>query len=194
MGRFFIHEIVHTKNRLKAKDARTRAAAYTIRWAITQWLEAATAQADYVHVHGELQRDGVTLLVLWEEYRDQAVARDLVPKSHTTFCRGHRAHFASHNVTNRLEHKPGQVMDAAHMQPAPGQAYPIFAQAPVQGRDVSFSTRYQHNSLPPPSAPTTRDKEPVPPSAGVVRDRRESQGHGKASKTSYCPTYRIVLL
>lgn len=48
-------------------------------------LEAATAQADYDYVHSELQRDGVTLLILWEEYRDQAMAKDLVPKSYTTF-------------------------------------------------------------------------------------------------------------
>lgn len=73
--------------------------------------EAATAQADYGHVHSELQRDGVTLLILWEEYRDRAVARDLVPKSHATFCRGYRAYAASHNVTNHLEHRPGQVME-----------------------------------------------------------------------------------
>ena len=57
-------------------------------------LEAATAQADYGYVHSELQRDGVTLLILWEEYRDQAMAKDLVPKSHTTFCGGHRGYVA----------------------------------------------------------------------------------------------------
>jgi hypothetical protein len=57
-------------------------------------LEAATAQADYGYVHSELQRDGVTLLVLWEECRDQAMAKDLVPKSHTTFCGGHRGYVA----------------------------------------------------------------------------------------------------
>ena len=97
-----------------------------------------------------------------------------MPKSCITFCGGHRAYVASHNVTNRLEHKPGQVMDAAHMRPAPGQAYSNFAHTPVQGRDVSFSTRYQHNSPPSSDTPTARDKEPVPPSDGVVRDWRES--------------------
>ena len=70
-------------------------------------LKAATAQVDYDHVHGELQRDGVTLLILWEEYRDQAVAGGLVPKSYTTFCRGYRSYVTSRNVTNHLEHKPG---------------------------------------------------------------------------------------
>ena len=71
-----------------------------------------------------------------------------MPKSRATFYRGYRAYVASHSVTNRLEHKPGQVMDAAPMRPTPGQAYPIFALAPVQGRDVNFSTRHQHNPLP----------------------------------------------
>lgn len=67
-------------------------------------LEAATAQADYDYVHSELQRDGVTLLILWEEYRDQAIANELVPKSYTTFCRGYRGYVASHNVTNWIGH------------------------------------------------------------------------------------------
>jgi transposase len=66
---------------------------------------------DYDYVHDELQRDGVTLLILWEEYRDQAMAEEIVPKSYTTFCRGYRGYVASHNVTNHLEHRPGQVME-----------------------------------------------------------------------------------
>ena len=74
-------------------------------------IEDATAQVDYDYVHDELQRDGVTLLILWEEYRDQAIAEELVPKSYTTFCRGYRRYVTSRNVTNHLEHKPGQVME-----------------------------------------------------------------------------------
>ncbi len=74
-------------------------------------IEDATAQVDYDYVHDELQRDGVTLLILWEEYRDQAIAEELVPKSYTTFCRGYRRYVTSRNVTNHLEHRPGQVME-----------------------------------------------------------------------------------
>ncbi len=74
-------------------------------------LRDATAQVDYDHVHSELQRDGVTLLILWEEYRDQAAADGLVPKSHATFCRGYHGFVRARNVTNHLEHKPGQVME-----------------------------------------------------------------------------------
>lgn len=73
--------------------------------------EAATLQIDYDYVHAELQRDGVTLLLLWEEYRDQALSKELVPKSYPTFCRGYHGFVTARNVTNHLEHKPGQVME-----------------------------------------------------------------------------------
>jgi transposase len=62
-------------------------------------------------VHSELQRDGVTLKLLWEEHADGARAQGLVPKSYGTFCRNYREYAASRNVTNHLEHKPGQVME-----------------------------------------------------------------------------------
>lgn len=150
-------------------------------------IEDAAAQVDYDYVHHELQRDGVTLLILWEEYRDQAIAEELVPKSYTTFCRGYRRYVTSRNVTNHLEYKPGQVMDAAPMRPAPCQANPIFAQAPVQGRDVNFSTTV-------PAQPTPRLRARRPPGTRSRAAIGWSRGHGKASKTSYCPTYRIVLL
>ncbi len=73
--------------------------------------EASTAAIDHGYVHSELQRDGVTLLILWEEYRDRAIADGLVPRGYTTFCRGYRGCVASCNVTNHLEHEPGQAME-----------------------------------------------------------------------------------
>ena len=66
---------------------------------------------DYAYVHTELQKTGVTMQLLHEELKDEAAARGLLCKSYTTFCRGYADYVAAKNVTNHLEHKPGQVME-----------------------------------------------------------------------------------
>lgn len=71
----------------------------------------AFAEPDWEWVHSELQRDGVTLSLLWEELRDEAARDGKVAKSYNTFCRGYRAWARARGVTNHLEHKPGQVME-----------------------------------------------------------------------------------
>ncbi len=71
----------------------------------------AYAEPDWEWVHTELQRDGVTLKLLWEEHRDEAARDGLVTKSYNTFCRGYQAFVTARGVTNHLEHKPGQVME-----------------------------------------------------------------------------------
>lgn len=73
--------------------------------------DGACIQVDYDYVHGELQRDGVTLLLLFEEHCDEAREQGLAHKSYTTFCRGYREYVTSRRVTNHLEHKPGQAME-----------------------------------------------------------------------------------
>lgn len=71
----------------------------------------AYAEPDWEWVHSELQRDGVTLKLLWEELRDEAARDGLVAKSYNTFCRGYQSWVTARGVTNHLEHKPGQVME-----------------------------------------------------------------------------------
>lgn len=73
--------------------------------------KAAVLDADYGYVHSELQRVGVTQKLLWEEYRDEAGAKGLAAVSYTSFCRGYKRYVTGRNVTNHLEHKPGQVME-----------------------------------------------------------------------------------
>jgi len=73
--------------------------------------ESACMQPDYDYVHKELQRDGVTLLILYAELRDQAAEKGLACKSYGTFCRGYKDYVVAKKVTNHLEHKPGQVME-----------------------------------------------------------------------------------
>ena len=71
----------------------------------------AYAEPDWEWVHSELQRDGVTLKLLWEELRDEAARDGLVTKSYNTFCRGCQVFVSARGVTNHLEHKPGQAME-----------------------------------------------------------------------------------
>ena len=73
--------------------------------------ESACIKPDYDYVHRELQRDGVTLLILYAELRDRAAEEGLACKSYGTFCRGYKDYVVAKNVTNHLEHKPGQVME-----------------------------------------------------------------------------------
>ena len=71
----------------------------------------AVARPDYALAHSELKRVGVTLKLLWQEYCDQAVADGSTPVSYTTYTRGYSGWVAAKNVTNHLDHKPGQVME-----------------------------------------------------------------------------------
>src|SRR5438128_206340 len=48
-----------------------------------RYVYAQFAVPDFVHIHRELRRKGVTLQLLWEEYRDQARG---VPYSRSRFC------------------------------------------------------------------------------------------------------------
>ncbi|MBQ9001083.1 MAG: transposase [Eggerthellaceae bacterium] len=73
--------------------------------------EDAVARPDYGYVHDELRKVGVTLKLLWEEYRDGCVKDGKAAVSYVTFTRGYADYAISKNVTNHLKHKPGQSME-----------------------------------------------------------------------------------
>jgi transposase InsO family protein len=60
---------------------------------------------------------GVTQKPLWEEYRDEAGAKGSAAVSCTSFCRGCKRCVTGRNVTNHLEYKPGQAMEADRSGP-----------------------------------------------------------------------------
>lgn len=68
-------------------------------------------QPDYDYVHSELKKTGVTLKLLWQEYSDIAREDGSTPVSYTSFTRGYSDYTVHRNVTNHLDHKPGQVME-----------------------------------------------------------------------------------
>ena len=63
---------------------------------------------DYEYVHKELRRVGVTLKLLWQEYRDKCQKNGTVPVGKTKFCDDYGKYVASSALTNHLEHKPGE--------------------------------------------------------------------------------------
>ena len=62
---------------------------------------------NYERVHGELPRDGVTLKLLWKEYKDHCTAQQTLPYGYSKFCDGYSDYVISKQLTNRLSHKPG---------------------------------------------------------------------------------------
>ena len=65
---------------------------------------------DYAHVHREMQRQGVTLTLLWMEYCDQCKAEGSIPYQSTQFNKYYSDYLNRINATMHLNHKPGDIM------------------------------------------------------------------------------------
>lgn len=110
--------ITKVRNRAKEKGISwnnvsnmEEAEVYRLLFPETVKAEEAFLKPDYDYIHAELQKTGVTMQLLYEEFKDIAAEKNLLCKSYTTFCRGYSNYVSSRNVTNHLEHKPGQVME-----------------------------------------------------------------------------------
>ena len=66
---------------------------------------------NYEYIHGELSRVGVTLKLLWKEYRDQCSADGGIAVGYTKFCTDYTRFTEAQNLTNHLTHKPGMVAE-----------------------------------------------------------------------------------
>lgn len=62
---------------------------------------------DYEYIHQELSKTGVTLKLLWQEYKDKCLEDDSIPMGYTKFCEGYGNHVTVNKLTNHLDHKPG---------------------------------------------------------------------------------------
>lgn len=65
---------------------------------------------DYAHVHREMQRNGVTLTLLWMEYCDQCKAEGVLAYQSTQFGKYYSDYLNKINATMHLNHKPGEIM------------------------------------------------------------------------------------
>lgn len=63
---------------------------------------------DYEYVHEELKKVGVTLKLLWEEYRDKCIAKGNIPAGKTKFCDDYNKYCDEAAISGHFEHKPGQ--------------------------------------------------------------------------------------
>lgn len=62
-----------------------------------------------LYVHREMQRQGVTLTLLWLEYCDQCKAEGAVPYQSTQFNKYYSDYLNRINATMHLNHKPGEI-------------------------------------------------------------------------------------
>lgn len=69
------------------------------------------ADPKYEYVHEELKKVGVTLKLLWEEYRDRCSQDKAIPMGYTKFCEGYSVFTSANKLTNHLEHKPGDCAE-----------------------------------------------------------------------------------
>jgi len=68
-------------------------------------------QPDYEFVHEELKRVGVTLKLLWQEYQQSCRAVGKLACGYTKFCSGYDGYVTRNELTNHLEHKPGETCE-----------------------------------------------------------------------------------
>lgn len=66
---------------------------------------------DYEYVHSELKKTGVTLKLLWNEYKNRCTTNYTIPYGYTKFCEGYNTYVEVANVTNHLTHKPGVAVE-----------------------------------------------------------------------------------
>lgn len=70
--------------------------------------ETMYGEPDYEYVHNELKRVGVTLKLLHEEYVDKCQTEGKIPMAKTKFNEGYSEYAERNNLTNHIEHKPGE--------------------------------------------------------------------------------------
>ena len=68
-------------------------------------------QPDYTYVHEELRRVGVTLKLLWQEHQKSCQTAGKLSCGYTKFCLGYEDYVAKNELTNHLEHKPGEACE-----------------------------------------------------------------------------------
>lgn len=66
---------------------------------------------DYMYVHSELKRVGVTLKLLWSEYQDKCHTEGAIPMGYTKYCDGYGVYTIANSLTNHLIHKPGIITE-----------------------------------------------------------------------------------
>ena len=91
------------------------------------------AEPDYAYIHGELAKSGVTLTLLWEEYRQKCYMESKTPYQYTQFAVKYNKWARSTKATMRIQHKPGDSMEVdwagdttPYYDPISGESHPAY--------------------------------------------------------------------
>lgn len=68
------------------------------------------AEIDCERIASELERRGMTMSLLWNEYCEAALARGEEPYMYSAFCREYRSWAQRNDVRMRIEHRPAQTI------------------------------------------------------------------------------------
>ena len=82
--------------------------------------DASKAEIDHERVDREMERPGVTLMVLWSEYCDAALASGKEPYMYSAFCQRRRKWAMANKVAMHIERKPAQEMQVDYVGDAMG--------------------------------------------------------------------------
>ena len=63
---------------------------------------------DCKHIHEELKRKGVTLMLLWEEYVEECISLDESYLKYTQFCNVYKSYVDINKLTMHIDRKPGE--------------------------------------------------------------------------------------
>ena len=85
---------------------------------------------DFVYIHKELAKPGVTLMLLHEEYMNKCNAEGTTPYQYTQFCEKYRRWAKISKATMRIKHKPGDKTEVDWA----GDTLPVYD--PVTGDSV----------------------------------------------------------
>lgn len=77
---------------------------------------------DCKHIHDELKRKGVTLMILWEEYVEESLALEESYLKYTQFCNVYKEYVEENHLAMHIEHKPGMKCETDWM----GSTIPIY--------------------------------------------------------------------
>ena len=111
MSRHSVSEVFAIADRIGIKYADVRnlddTEVYNMFFPDKHAVENLFKEPDYEYIHDELKKVGVTLKLLWEEYKDKCLENGDIPMGYTKFCAGYSEHTTVNKLTNHLENKPG---------------------------------------------------------------------------------------
>ena len=94
ISRHSVSEVIHLAedNGISYKDVQDMEDndVYRLIYPDKYQVETLYDKPDYDYVHQELKRTGVTLKLLWQEYRDRCIQNNVIPMGYTKFCDGYR--------------------------------------------------------------------------------------------------------